>query len=85
MSTHPTESTLEPKVESADAGPKLAEAETTLATNPLHGDETPVKKEESGAPVTEEKKDAASVCVFESLLMYCHSRNIQNLRSESFD
>lgn len=64
MSTHATDSTLEPKVETADAGPKLAEAETKLATNPLHGDETPVKKEEGGATATEEKKDVASVCGF---------------------
>lgn len=64
MSTHATDSTLEPNMETADAGPKLAEGETKLATNPLHGDETPVKKEEGDATTTEEKKDAASVCVF---------------------
>lgn len=64
MSTHANDSTHEPKVETADAGPKLAEEETKLATNPLDGDETQVKKDEGGATAPEEKKDAPSVCIF---------------------
>jgi hypothetical protein len=64
MSTHATDSTLEPKVETVDAGPNLVEGETKLATNPLHGDETPVKMEEGSATAMEDEKDASSVCVF---------------------
>ena len=63
MSTHATENTLEQNVESADAGPKLAETETKLTTEPMHGDEVPVKKEDESGASAEENKEAP-VCLF---------------------
>lgn len=57
MSTHATDATIEPKVETADAGPKLAATETKLATEPLHGSETGAKSEND----VEEKKETTGV------------------------
>jgi hypothetical protein len=47
---------LEPQVETASAGPKLAETETQLATEPVHGDKAVTSEETQG----DEKADAPS-------------------------
>jgi hypothetical protein len=62
MSSTP-ETGPEPKVEAADAGPKVAETETKLATEPIHGE----KAEASEAGHVDEKNDATGatpVCHF---------------------
>jgi hypothetical protein len=47
---------LEPKVETFNGGPKLAETETKLATEPMHGDQAAASEEVQGG----EKADAPS-------------------------
>jgi hypothetical protein len=47
---------VEPQLEEAGAGPKLAETETKLATEPIHGDKAAESEEGQAA----EKADASS-------------------------
>jgi hypothetical protein len=49
---------LEPTVETAGAGPKLAEAETKLATEPMHGDKAAASEEGQGDQKTDAPGDA---------------------------
>lgn len=51
-----SDTALEPKVETGSGGPKLAETETKLATEPMHGDNAVT----SGESVGDEKTDAPS-------------------------
>jgi hypothetical protein len=69
---------LEPKVESADAGPKLAETETKLATEPIQENKAVTSEAGHG----EEKKDAAGAApVCDS----CTFHMFQNMRCASFE
>ncbi len=70
------DSSLEPKLESADAGPKLAETETKLATEPIHVDKTTA----NGADQTGEKGDTASSA---KVRHFCASPGSWNMRCRS--
>lgn len=56
-----TDTTLEPKVESPTSGPKLAETETKLATEPLHGDQAEAKEDGEKEEKTESTSAATTV------------------------
>jgi len=49
---------LEPQVETASAGPKLAETETQLATEPVHGDKAATSEETQGNEKTDDPSAA---------------------------
>ncbi len=56
---------LEPKVETASAGPKLAETETKLATEPMHGDKAAASEETQGSEKTDAPSDAPVRYIYE--------------------